>query len=91
LIYVWTHLFDHTSAIVAGRVRQLGLTRIRSRTNVSLHWINADRVHSNKHLTEIGPRHRRFFHLKSFRAPELMDSNRFHELSYVPQLKHQIR
>ena len=77
-IYIRAHLLDHARAVVAGRVRQGRFLRMSSRANVRLDRINADRIHSNQHLTGTGLRRRHFFEPQNFRITKLMHPNRLH-------------
>src|SRR5262249_7093742 len=79
LIHVRTDLLYNARAVVAWCVRQRRLPCIRSGANVSLHRVHADRMHSNEQFTWTWPRRRGFLHAKNLRAPELMDSHRFHD------------
>src|SRR6266496_1193846 len=75
------NLLDHTPAVVARRIRQRRQSGIFSRANISFHRVNADRVHSNEHLTRTRLRRRHFFEAQNFRTPKSMHPNRLHLFS----------
>src|SRR5882757_5937741 len=83
LSHIRAGLLDHTRAVVPRRVRQLWQSRVRSSANVSLHWVDTDRVNSHEHLIGAGPPRRHFFQPKHFRPAKFFHSDCFHAFFFL--------
>src|SRR5437667_3626566 len=86
-VSVRTNVLEPARAVVASCVRKSRQSRISSCANVSLHRVNADRMHSNKHLTGTWSRCRHLFQPKNVRLPKFMHQNRLHRfllLAFYP-------
>src|SRR3954462_15248398 len=78
LTHIRADLLDDTGAVVSGCVRQFWQSRVRSRSNISLHRVDTDRVNSHDQLTRAGLRRRYFFQTQNFRPAKFFHSDRFH-------------
>src|SRR5271157_2647617 len=69
---------DYATRVIAGRIRQVGLDRVRAAANITLHRIHARGMNAYHHLPGSGLQIGHILELHDFRTTELVYSNGFH-------------